>query len=246
MKQRLFYVLCLALLLLFCPPISRNESNDRRDGNWWREQLREQKLTYVIGFLEGMELGNRFSYWGIREKNDPAIGKIAVSYSEYETKYLSNVTKGRLADGLDAFYSDDRNRRILVHAAVWLVLNQIAGKSETEMQPMIESWQNNVRPPIAKKQPPVRFAVQVGALENQADADALSRRLVGLYQKPILTTPIVSGNRTLYRVRILVGTRAEADALALAESRNENVKSWIVRLPPQPTATSTSSTQPNP
>ena len=246
MKQRLVYALCLALLLLLCAPISKNQSNDRRDGNWWKEQLKDEKLTYVVGFLEGMELGNRFSYWGIREKNDPAIDKIAVSYREYEAKYLSNVTGNRLADGLDAFYSDERNRQTLVHAAIWLVLNQIAGKSELEMQPMIESRRNKVRPPIAKTQPPVRFAVQVGALENQADADALGRRLVGLYQKPILTTPIEGANGTLYRVRILVGTRAEADALALAEFRNEGIKVWIVRLPPEPAATSVSSTQPHP
>jgi cell division septation protein DedD len=75
-----------------------------------------------------------------------------------------------------------------------------------------------------------RFAVQVGAFEHRARADALSVRLADRYKKPVLTVPTLSDNRTLYRVRILVGTRAEADALALILSRNEKLETWIVPL----------------
>jgi hypothetical protein len=46
-------------------------------------------------------------------------------------------------DGLDVFYSDYQNRRIKVYGAVWLVLNQISGKPEPEMQKLIENWRKN-------------------------------------------------------------------------------------------------------
>jgi hypothetical protein len=144
MKQPVFYLLCSAFLLLVCAPLSKNESIDRRDGNWWREQTTEKKTTYMTGFFDGMELGRNFAYWGIieKDKNDPAMAKVRSSYEEY-SKYLINVSNVQLAEGVDTFYSDYRNRQILVHDAVWLVLNQIAGKSDMEMQSMIESWRQN-------------------------------------------------------------------------------------------------------
>lgn len=76
-----------------------------------------------------------------------------------------------------------------------------------------------------------RFAVQVGAFEHRATADALSLRLADRYKKPVLTAPTLSDNRTLYRVRILVRTRTEADALALVISHNEKLDTWVVSLP---------------
>jgi cell division protein FtsN len=73
-----------------------------------------------------------------------------------------------------------------------------------------------------------QFAVQVSAFEKRAHADALALQLSTRYQKPVLTTPTNVGGRTLYRVRILVDTKAEADALAVTLSREQNLKTWIV------------------
>ena len=73
--------------------------------------------------------------------------KVANSYDSYMRKYLSNVTNGQLVDGLDKFYSDFRNRRIKVNDAVWLVLNQVAGEPEAEMEKMIENWRKNTVKP---------------------------------------------------------------------------------------------------
>ncbi len=79
-----------------------------------------------------------------------------------------------------------------------------------------------------------RVAVQVGAFEDRARADALAVLLSGRYQKLVLIAPTLSAGRTLYRVRILVGTRAEANALALALSRNEKLEAWVVPLAANP------------
>ncbi|MFY9530154.1 MAG: SPOR domain-containing protein [Candidatus Acidiferrales bacterium] len=75
-----------------------------------------------------------------------------------------------------------------------------------------------------------RFAVQVGAFEKRARADELALQLSNRFQKPVLTTPTNAGNRTLYRVRILVDTKADADALVLTLFRDQNLKAWIVAV----------------
>jgi hypothetical protein len=53
---------------------------------------------------------------------------------------VGDITAGQLADGLDVLYGDYRNRNILLLNAVWLVLNSISGKSDAEMQKMIENF----------------------------------------------------------------------------------------------------------
>jgi len=134
--------------LLISTPV-RNENNSTRDGNWWRTQEQICKYQYVVGFFDGTELGYDFSYWGIMDtnRNDPAVGKIQKSYNAYSAKFLTNVTSSQLVDGLNEFYSDYRNRRITVINGIWLVLNEIAGTRQTEMQKMIESWRKNAVPP---------------------------------------------------------------------------------------------------
>ncbi len=140
--SRLFVV---GFIILMCAPISRNDVSDRRDGNWWRDLSKIEKFTYVTGLFDGMDLGNEFSYWGIMEKDkqDSAASKAIASYGDHMDKYLKNVTNSQVADGLDAFFSDYRNRRIKTSDAVWLVLNEISGTSDAEMQKMIESWRKN-------------------------------------------------------------------------------------------------------
>jgi len=73
---------------------------------------------------------------------------------------------------------------------------------------------------------PLRFAVQVGAFDN-AEASRLALRFSERYHRPVLTTPTQVGNRTLYRVRILAGTRPEAEALTLSLLRDDHISAWV-------------------
>jgi hypothetical protein len=118
----------------------------RRDGNWWRTIITATKQAYTIGIWDGLPLGERFSYWNIRGKDGKQDNAVAVrviqSFEEHE-KLLSGITNGQVTDGLDSFYGDYRNRRILVFNAVWVVLNTISGKSEKEMETMIENFRKN-------------------------------------------------------------------------------------------------------
>src|SRR5690348_13566261 len=137
----------LLLLLISLPMYLYGQVVSRRDGNWWIDQSRPTKLTYMLGFFDGMDLGGDFSYWDLGDKNgggnDPCISKAANSYYANRKKYLAHITNDQLSDGLDEFYKDYRNRRILVHGAVWLVVNGIAGTPQKELDKMIESWRRN-------------------------------------------------------------------------------------------------------
>lgn len=146
MKKRLSSVL---LLFLFTLSAHAGDPQRDRDGNWWRDLTQREKYDYTIGFFDGMQLGHKFSYWAFSHnaKKYDCLTDAADSFASYSEKYLGNVTNVQLADGLDSFYSDFRNRSISLDNAVWLVVNSIAGKPQAEMDKMIESFRRNVNPP---------------------------------------------------------------------------------------------------
>jgi hypothetical protein len=137
-------VFCFVILTLSFVNGVAAPDNVRRDGNWWITLDRENKAAYIIGFFDGMELGHNFSYWGMSEKeNTNCAGAVSSSYFNYYKKYFSNITNLQVADGLDAFYSDYRNRRIKIMGATWIVVNGIAGTPQEDVDKMTESWRKN-------------------------------------------------------------------------------------------------------
>ncbi len=137
----------IVLSLLLASTVRLNASTDlsRRDGNWWTGETETFKLAYVAGFYDGMDLGNRFSYWDLLKEDTmkSCLSRVSTSFSTYEQKYMGNTTNSQLVDGLDSFYSDYRNRRIVLPSAVWLVVNGIAGMPQKDLDKMIESWRKN-------------------------------------------------------------------------------------------------------
>jgi hypothetical protein len=117
----------------------------RRDGNWWNRQSENMKADYLVGFLDGTDLGYNFSHWGFSKQQEkaPCLGDVFISYEKYSHHYLNHVNVGQIFDGLKSFYADDRHRRILVFDAVWLVLNGIAGTPKNELNKMIENVRKN-------------------------------------------------------------------------------------------------------
>jgi len=121
-------------------------ADNRRDGNWWLTQEKYVRNIYALGFFDGMDLGNAFSYWKYvhgTKAQQACTAQAVESYQEYSNRYFDNVTAGQLSDGLDSFYKDYKNRRIVVFAAVWLVVNGIVGMPENELNKLIESWRRN-------------------------------------------------------------------------------------------------------
>ena len=129
----------VAVLLLIVPVLS-NAQTDRRDGNWWDRHTRQEKGDYITGFFDGMDLGKNFSYWDISEKgrDSGCDYQAAKTYSDNARKFFSDVTNVQIVDGLDSFYKDHQNRSIRLKAAVWLVVNAIAGTPQDDLDKMVE------------------------------------------------------------------------------------------------------------
>src|SRR6266404_997982 len=92
-------VLVLLIIMLICPDVGRNQTHNVRDGNWWIEKEELYKLEYTTGFFDGIELGHKFSYWGVIEnqkkeqiRDDATMQKIGGSFQSYTDKYLTDVT----------------------------------------------------------------------------------------------------------------------------------------------------------
>ncbi len=76
-----------------------------------------------------------------------------------------------------------------------------------------------------------RYAVQVAAFDRRADAEALASRLSDQYGLQTLVAPVEAGGKTLYRVRLLVQNKEQAESVASTFLRTQNLKVWIVPLP---------------
>jgi hypothetical protein len=137
---KFFLAVALAVGLSLVGAISSADEN-RRDGNWWHTQQNMSKLNYLIGFLDGMDLGANFSVWGIMNKDiqDPAIGKAVGSYSSYLEQYTTHVTVGQINAGLDDFYRDYKNLSIKTSDAVWVVLKGISGAPKDQIESLVEN-----------------------------------------------------------------------------------------------------------
>ena len=104
-----------------------------------------ERNVYMTGFFDGMQLGGRFSYWDLvkTKEKDGCSDAAMQSFKTYSEKYAQNATNDQIADGLTVFYSDYRNRSILISDAVWLVLNTIAGTPQEKLDKMIENFRKN-------------------------------------------------------------------------------------------------------
>ncbi len=142
-------IYCLFIICLSLTSFGEGANESGRDGNWWLSQSADFKPSYVAGFLDGIELGNDFSYWNLlisEDINKKQCSSYAIdSYTTYFNKYMRKVTDGQIVKGLNAFYSDYKNKKILLHNAVWLVVNGIEGTPQKELDMMIESWRKNTQ-----------------------------------------------------------------------------------------------------
>jgi hypothetical protein len=147
MRNKFLFTVLFSLIAL---SVHAADPRRDRDGNWWRGIGIEEKTSYTTGFFDGIQLGHKFSYWAFSndDKKGECLSDVTKSFVSFSEKYLQNVTNGQLVDGLDAFYSDYRNRSISIDDAVWLVANSIAGTPQDKLDKMIENFRRNVNPPM--------------------------------------------------------------------------------------------------
>lgn len=147
MKSRTGVLAALALATAIAAfPIRASADDLVQNGNFWLTQTPASHVDYILGFTEGMQLGRNFSEWNWDATSKDGQYKAVAALNSYNAetqKYMSNIAVGQIVDGLNQFYSDFRNRNIMIHDAVWLVLEQIAGTPDSQLN--LESWRKNSR-----------------------------------------------------------------------------------------------------
>jgi len=135
-----------AAAVIVAVPIRASADDLIQNGNFWLTQTAASHIDYILGFTEGMQLGRNFAAWKWNPSSKDGATKMAAASNSFDTesqKYLTDVTVGQIVDGLNQFYSDFRNRNIMVHDAVWLVLQEIAGTPDSQLN--LEVWRKTSR-----------------------------------------------------------------------------------------------------
>ncbi len=107
----------------------------------------------------------------------------------------------------------------------WQVVADIWNSNESQRRATTTPPETSVEVPRA------RFAVQLGAFLKRTNAEALANRISSRYQREALVLPADLSGKTVYRVRILVETEAEAESLSARIRREQKLKTWIVTIP---------------
>ena len=130
--------LCILFVLLLSVT-GYSQANERRDGNWWLKNPRPAKAVYVLGFFDGIQMGERASTYQL---DKTSRDKTEQAHKAYTDKYLAHVTDGQLVNGFDDFYKDPQNRAIKVDEAAIVVLRQIAGDPRDVIKALTDTLRN--------------------------------------------------------------------------------------------------------
>ena len=142
-------VLSPVILLFLCCHLSINASatDKSRDGKWWLEQTANNKMNYTEIWIEGLLMGRDIAFRAVHstfsQADSDSQSKIIIAYEKDEVDF-QNLTPSRLVEWLDGFYKESRNHAITVDKAIWIKLNQMTGKSDAEIDKMIESYRAGV------------------------------------------------------------------------------------------------------
>jgi hypothetical protein len=119
MRVQRFYLLATFVPLLCITSFGQSQF----DGDSWIPKLQDAKILYVVGFVDGRNDGI----------NDAAEALGTDIYNPKISKLASKVTVGQIVDGVDEFYKDWRNRKVLLRHAMQYVMDEAQGKDDSEL-----------------------------------------------------------------------------------------------------------------
>jgi hypothetical protein len=122
-RVRLAVVLGATVLLAWCVAVAgQQQVQPRHDGAFWRQQSREWKMGYMLGFMEG----HREGVYAMRASYRPDAS--TREWYQRQTRLYADVTNMQLVSGMDAVYMDFRNLTIPLSDAMFVVLRSLRGK----------------------------------------------------------------------------------------------------------------------
>ena len=112
--------ICVITLLITMSSASFAQDVNRRDGNWWLQQTVVAKLSYMVGFMDGISLGHSFTVWNLAHDklpNDKAqqecMSSAIQSFDHYYGSYFKTPTNNQVSEGLDVFIRTTATGRFL-------------------------------------------------------------------------------------------------------------------------------------
>ena len=128
--------LVASLIVLALPGIA--PAQDVHDGDWWRGLPQGAKEYVVVGFLDGMALGENLSLMGTGTSSDSDCrAKVAQSYSYVRGRFFQNLEPGDIVLALDELYADIDNGSIIIGRAVWIAVNRLEGTETDEIEQLL-------------------------------------------------------------------------------------------------------------
>lgn len=137
-RRILSAVLAVAMAALYSVPSVAGQTRKKHgagvvftynSGVQWLSWDKNDRLMYVVGFLEGWRRG---------------LFEIAVDYADCDLAaaekqgLFTHISNDQLVDSVDKFYSDPINRQVTVPDALRYVLDEIRGASTTTLQKRLE------------------------------------------------------------------------------------------------------------
>lgn len=122
--------------------ITHPDDGDHPDGLNWLTLDEGRKKAYICGFIEGLFQGHCFTTWGLPGKrpDDPSYVNATRSFTDHWDQFVANATYQQFIEGLDKFYNEERNSKIEIQHGLWIVMNEIAGMSKSNLEVMIDAW----------------------------------------------------------------------------------------------------------
>jgi len=131
----------LALLLL---SVSPSFSQPVLNGNVWPQLDEVAKAAYVRGFLDGAQ-NTALLAASDPDLDDAQRRSLGIVLTRHVSEHLSSIQVEQIVDGIDAFYSDFRNRSILANLAASVAVMQVQGMPESKVNEFVEGLRRSAR-----------------------------------------------------------------------------------------------------
>lgn len=127
----------LTLFLISASSMNGVESPPTHNGYWWLRLNGAEKIMFVQGYVEGLSRADKLISMYL------SVETLKIHEGANQEKIIDvfnfyRITYGQFVDGLDAFYADFKNKRILFNYAVLYVRDEIRGVSKKELDDRIE------------------------------------------------------------------------------------------------------------
>jgi len=146
--KKLLIVFLLGVSFCLIPVSSIAEQT--KNGYWWNELNKEQKLFFLFGYhtaledtYQGFWIGSLVKFM---EENPDASKAIPEGWFKYakavynyyiEYEQLAGFQYRQIIDGIDTFYNDFRNKTIDITDAIKVVAMQLHNRPEEEIKRFI-------------------------------------------------------------------------------------------------------------